>query len=456
MNESPELYSSMPVATPHILTDRDGYDSDGEKIVVFKANEIPDDFEVINAQTGETVYADKVKTKKNLEESQELLGYGYFTDVTEEGYYYVSCNGLGKSYTFAITDDTARKIFPDSLEAFEKIRDDKISVKYVNDKSETTDLIVQGGWLTNDNGDQDVLSSAETMMTLLAAYELFPDSFNEFTTDAGEIRVLDALYHESVWMLSMQDEKTGGIYAGLTSDAGKNYKLNDITYEASASFAAVMAKFSYVYKSVDSEYASLCLKAADLAWKYLSKQKAIASSAEYAPILASAASELYRASGLQSYYTYANDLLPSNPDFESSHWYLFASETYMLTRKSVSVNKCASVMKKLMKQAEIISSKSRDDDYLISEMEGDDSFETLLWNMVILSTADYVLTNNEYANVINNHEHYFRGRNVNSEDLIYQNGEYKLKDLRSNAMYVYMLSQILSSDYYVAPSDSDY
>ena len=129
----------------------------------------------------------------------------------------------------------------------------------------------------------------------------------------------------------------------------------------------------------------------------------------------------------------------------------------MLTRKAVSVAKCSALMKDLMKQGENISQISRDDDYLISEIDGDDSLDSLLWNMVVLSTSDYVLTNNEYATVIGNHEHYLRGRNPQSSDYLHdENGEYKLKDLRSNAALIYMLAQILSGDYFVAPSDNDY
>ena len=171
---------------------------------------------------------------------------------------------------------------------------------------------------------------------------------------------------------------------------------------------------------------------------------------------AAAAAELYRASGLQTYYTYANTLIPQTPDITGNHWDLYSAVTYMLTKKAVSLAKCQSLMKLLMNSGSKISQASRNDDYFISRIDGDNSTETLLWNTVILSTSDYVLTNNEYATVMLDHEHYLRGRNPGSEDFIYGGGEYKLKDLRSNASYVYMLAQILSIDYYVAPSDSDY
>ena len=460
MNEEPQLYAGVPVVLPHIIVDRAGYESTSDKIVIFNASFLPETFDVVDVETGKVVYTGLIKPRKNTNSAQESLGHGSFNDVVTEGTYKLCCSDLGESYPFEIRDDLTATLVPDVLSVFEDVSDKKVTVKRAGADEETGDKIIQGGWVTGEEGTQEVSVASEAMMTLLTAYELFPDSFNEYTTDAGDSRILDILYHESVWLLSLQDETTGGVYKNvysITDGSGTSYRLSSIDAASSASFAAVMAKFSYVYKDVDQAYASLCLKAADLAWKYLEKEKATEPSSPNASVLASAAVELYRASGLQTYYTYANALLPANPDIVGNHWDLFSSVTYMLTRKAVSVAKCSALMKDLMKQGENISQISRDDDYLISEIDGDDSLDSLLWNMVVLSTSDYVLTNNEYATVIGNHEHYLRGRNPQSSDYLHdENGEYKLKDLRSNAALIYMLAQILSGDYFVAPSDNDY
>ena len=459
MNEEPKLYAGVPVVHPHIIVDRTGFETSSDKIVIFNASFLPETFDVVNVETDKVVYSGLIKTKKNLNPGQAILGYGTFSDVVMEGTYKICCSDLGESYPFEIRDGLTGELVSDVLSVFENVSDKKVTVKKAGSDEETGDKIIQGGWVTGEEGTQEVTVASEAMMTLLTAYELFPDSFSEYTTDAGDSKILDILYHESVWLLSLQDETTGGVYKNIYSiaeDSGASYRLSDIDSASSASFAAVMAKFSYVYKDVDQDYASLCLKAADLAWKYLEKEKATEASSKDASILASAAVELYRASGLQTYYTYANALLPINPDIVGNHWDLFSSVTYMMTRKAVSVAKCSALMKDLMKQGENISQVSRDDDYLISEIDGNDSLDSLLWNMVVLSTSDYVLTNNEYATVIYNHEHYLRGRNPSSEDFLYENDEYKLKDLRSNAALIYMLAQILSGDYFVAPSDNDY
>jgi endoglucanase len=459
MNEEPHLYDSVPVVIPHIVTDKAGFETEAEKVVVFTSDSLPQTFDVMDADTGKRVYSGVVKTKRHPAGGTAPLGYGNFTDLKKNGSYYIKCPGLGESYPFVVTDELIRGIVPDALDVLDLVREKRISVKARDTKGAEIEKIIQGGWITDENGTQEVEIAAETMMTLLTAYELFPQSFAEFTNDAGDIRILDQLYHESVWMLSLQDETSGGVFKSLytvNDNVSVTYNLAPVDYAASAAFAAVMAKFSYVYKDVDAEYASICLKAADMAWKYLEKEKAISSSSSSSSVLAAAAVELYRASGLQSYYTYANELLPATVDIKADHWNLYSSVTYMLTRKAVSVGKCQSLMKNLMKNGEIISQAARDDSFMVSVIDGDDSFESLLWNMVILSTSNYVLTNDEYASVISNHEHYFRGRNFTSEDYIYEKDEYKLKDLRSNAAYIYMLAQILSGDYFVAPSDNDY
>jgi len=455
MNREPELLYASPIGTPHIIVDRSSYDVNGEKVAFFDSDELPRTFEVVSEETGEVVYRGSVITRNNLDEGQEVIGYGTFSDLKEEGRYYVQSSKLGQSYSFEICQDGTRELFPYAIDEFRQFREKKVTAVYTSESGETADRIIQGGWITDGDDSQKMSIAAETMVALLTAYELYPQSFEEYTNDAGQVSILDALYHESVWMLSMQDETSGGVFSQVISKdetLSSAYELGQIDEESSAAFAAAMAKFSYVYKEVDQEYASLCLKAADLAWKYITKNNTSIVKSEYRPILADAAVELYRASGLLSYYTDADSLLKTDCDYYDSDWNLYAAITYMYARKSVDKTKCAVFMKKLLSEGETISNSSRADAYLVS----DDVFDRLSWNMVLLSTANYVLTNDEYSTVLINYQHYLRGRNSESKDYIFENGEYIVKDLRSNAKYVYTLAQILSTDYFVAPSDNDY
>ena len=75
--------------------------------------------------------------------------------------------------------------------------------------------------------------------------------------------------------------------------------------------------------------------------------------------------------------------------------------------------------------------------------------------MMILTMVDYVIANHEYENVIENHLHYFMGRNRQSISYIDRVGEnnYRLidenlgimKGFDADSKLIFMLSEIVSS-----------
>ncbi|WP_178075620.1 glycoside hydrolase family 9 protein, partial [Pseudomonas sp. 2995-3] len=86
--------------------------------------------------------------------------------------------------------------------------------------------------------------------------------------------------YELDWMLKMQDETSGGVFHKLTTlnfpgldvmpeNDNEALYLSPISSTATASFAAVMALSSRIYKSLDPNFSKRCLQASLLAWEWL-------------------------------------------------------------------------------------------------------------------------------------------------------------------------------------------
>ena len=458
MNPEPDLSYEVPVAVPHILVDQVGYPTNGVKTAIFSGNELPEEFEVINVETGEVVFEGPVKEKEREGAAEEFIGYGDFSEVTEDGTYYLQSSVFGRSYEFTIGSDVYDSVYEETIELLNERQSKKINVTIPTEGSEPVEKIVQGGWFTDNLGNQDLKVSAEVMMVLLTAYELYPASFeNSATTTSNPPNLLKYLKQQTEWMQMLQDETTGGVYGGILVEGDKTvstYRMIEMDEEACACYAAAMAKFSYVYKKYDQEYAAQCLKAADRSWKYIEKQERAASKDRVAApkdIMFSAAAELYRASGQQAYHLPVKQILDEGIKPGESVWATYGTITYLTTRHYVDVTYCSEIMKQLMTYAEEISARARASAYLTEGSAEYDNTKELLWNMVILSVADYVITNHEYATVIENHQHYFFGCNpgavclVNEEgcDGVSMEGKGIQNDLQMNAYYICMLSQIM-------------
>lgn len=457
LHPTPELTYEVPVSMPNILINQIGYTPSGEKTVIFRGTRLPDSFEIIDEETGETVYNGTVRQKPEADGS--LMGYGDFTDLTEEGTYYVRGGILGRSYNFVLSDAVYDELFPASLALLKRRQEKKINVILSAGTNETEEKILQGGWFTDSFDNQNVKTACEAVMVLLTAYELYPSAFLSGSDSAAkEPEILKLIRRQMEWLMLLQEEKSGGVYGGIRADTQDNpavYQMEPVSLEASAGFAAAMAKFSYIYQSFDQKYAAECLKAADLAWKYIDRQPDAPEETEgIAGILFSAAAELYRASGRQAYHTKLRSFLEKGVDPGNVTWDTFGVFTYLSTRKPVNKEYCGVIMKQLMNYAEEVSLRAREGAYFTEGNKDLDNTKDLLWNMVILSIADYVITNHEYDTVIENHLHYFLGCNpqavcfldAKGSDRLWKEGGALQEDLLSGSCYICMLSHILKED----------
>lgn len=437
MEEVPDLSYEVPVSTPGILVNQLGYMTSSAKTAVFRGREIPEVFYVIDAKSGDTVYTGSLEKKGYNSELSEYNGYGDFSQLRTEGSYYIEAPVLGKSYTFSIGNEVYDEVFREACRQYYYNRCGMtLTSEYAGEnahnachtgkaylKEDTAvSLDVTGGWHQDEKGQKDVTQAARAMSIILLSYELYGDVFTDDTgipeSGNGIPDILDEIKYEVEWLLKMQNQQTGSVYAGVSIYApNTNAPLKTVDIyvesespEAETAFAMALAKFSYLYQDFDNAYATQCLKAADRAWKHAQLHKdseTVEKKWKFA-----AAAELYRAAGKRSYRTYIEEyLLTEEWQKEQDEIILLGNVTYLSTKQTVNVALCEDIMEMLMSQAEEISKEAGAGAYLTAGNQGQESNTTMLLEMMYLTVVNHIITNHEYETVIENHLHYFMGRN---------------------------------------------
>ncbi|MBE5853129.1 MAG: hypothetical protein E7299_09340 [Lachnospiraceae bacterium] len=403
----------LPQETPNVQVDATGYLPESTKIAIFEGSTLekkePVKYVIRDKESREVVYEGILQQKQ---QEGSTTYYGTFTEFQTPGEYYIECEELGCSYYFSIGENV---YFPVGLTLKERIKISRMGTENT-EKSYFTN-----GWRMDEHGNRDTRKACEALSYLLLGYEIYPLLYEQLWSvetvddtincEQGKVNFFAELRYETDWLLSMQDSTSGGIYAGIRSKndgaeatfatEAEEYILREISEDATACFAATMAKYGYLYQQIDKEYATVCLKAAAKAWKYLETQ----ASAKPEQMLYVAA-ELYRASSDWQYNAYITKnqeaILRGNDDFSL----LMGEITYISTRRKVDKDLCGKMMTSLMEKAEMIATASRQGDYLVEEEQ-----DEFMYNMTVMSVVDYIVTNHEYYTVIENHIHYLLGRN---------------------------------------------
>lgn len=477
LEKTPDLNYEVPVSIPGILVDQEGYEINGKKVAIFQGEEIPDQFEIVDELTGDIVFSQTLEIKEGSEEDNEKIAYGDFTEWDKAGQYYIQADILGRSYSFNIEEDLYNNVFKLACKQYyvnrcgitlvEELAKDSAHIAchtmpavYTQDVNVQMD--VSGGWHMDENYSKNVIKGSQVMNNLLLSYELYGEAFTDDIeipeSKNGIPDILDEIKYEADWMLKMQDSKTGGIYSevivkektGPVGTAATESYVKPITLEATAAFSATMAKFSYIYQEYDAVYATECLRAADRAWKFMEKNR----NKEEVTQRFFAAAELYRATGYGQYRreaeAYLNNEIYKNLDEDSIFW---GCVTYISTQQAVNVDLCGMIMKNIMSEAEKISLEARGSRYMVVGADGKDENEKILSQMTRLAVVDHIITNHEYETVIENHLHYFLGRNPKAASYIDGAGKNSYVNIDAsqgitnhidwNAEFIFMMSEVI-------------
>ncbi len=477
METEPDLSYEVPVSSPNIFVNQLGYIPDGTKVAVFCGKELPDRFHVVEKETGEIVFTGYLEEQGYQDESQEYNSYGDFTEVSNPGTYYIEAPIIGRSYSFMIEKDLYGDVFKEACRQYYYNRCGMtLTSEYAGEmahnachtgralvKEDTSvSMDVNGGWHQDESGSKMVEPAARSIAIILLAYELYGDAFTDdmgIPESGNEIPdILDEVRYEVEWLLKMQDPATGAVYSGVTvyeQGAGKGAVsyVEPVDLQAARSFAMVLAKFSYLYQFYDTEYATECLKAADRAWRYAQLNEGDDRINEWK---LAAAAELYRASGKQEYHSYISDYLSKEDYTKMMDEVLFlGGGTYISTKQPVKLPLCEEIIETLMTKAEEISETARNSLFLTGGSRDQDNIGELLLEMMYMTLVNHVISNHEYENVIENHLHYFMGRNQKAISYIDNVGEnnYRLIDenlgimkrFEADSRLIFMLSEIVSA-----------
>lgn len=358
---------TVPKSLPGILVNQVGYGTDTNKTAIFTGENLPDTFRVYNAETKQKVYEGKVMKKGHETKEGGQLAYGSFQEVRIPGDYYIQADILGYSYTFSVGNEVYRELLCGNVQHFREGLQEKTALE-----------------------KKEISENCRAMMNMLLACELHGAAFDDemgITESGNEIPdLVDVLL----------------IQAKLLAEQGE-FVLASGDWEMVSHYAAAMAKFSYTYKEYDSVFATSCLQLADMAWKHMEQSgQEVDKDMRFM-----AATELYRASGGQKYHSFIKEYGATEELVLESREAVYGAVTYVSTKQPVDINLCSAFMKAIMAQAEEISTLSKESGYQVA-LEPN---EEIMWGMVILTVVDKVISNHEYATVIENHLDYFLGRN---------------------------------------------
>lgn len=409
MEEAPVLEYDVPVISPGVLVNQIGYNLISPKTVIVRGKKLPGEFHIVDALTGEVVFTGKLEKSEYAEETGEYNSYGDFTVFEQEGTYYIECDIIGCSYEFEIKDGLYEELLENALELLRRQRE----------------LVVAA----------DVVDICKSLSVLLLSYELYTQVYEK---EEGEIPPLMAELKNYVEeLLLLQDAGSGAVMEGET------VYLTETVW-----VSAVLAKFSYSYQKYDSVYATACLQAADRAWRFTEKQ----GEETEAALRFFAAAELYRATGQSRYYNAVTRLGENLSMDRENRALVFGVLTYASTKRRVDMNLCEDLMADIFAQAEQIAAKAQTDIYLVGNSVKKESLEDIFWDTVVLSTIDYIITNQEYATLIARHHNYLAGANETADCYIPNaGGERELLEgittSRFNiAGYIMLLSEMMSHE----------
>jgi endoglucanase len=331
-------------------------------------------FRVVDTTGGAVRHEGKLSEAAQDTASGDLVAWADFSSLSAPGTYRVEVCGR-QSDTFVVAEDAYAAALRLTMRSYYGQRCGcKVDLgggyqhdachldgAYHASSGRSGNVTNSGGW--HDAGDYGryVVNSGLSTGTLLWAWELYPEALRNLKLDIPESGGAVPDYLAEIrwnlnWMLSMQDEKDGGVWHKQTSEAfcafimPEQDKLTSYVigtgaepYKstgATADLAAVAAIAARCFRQYDAAYADRCLAAARKAWQWAMANPRVlfrnpkgVSTGEYGDRncddeILWATGELYRTTGEDRYAkAFAADL-PDMMAFDTGTWSSVAPMAY--------------------------------------------------------------------------------------------------------------------------------
>jgi len=281
-----------------------GFYTRGQKLAIVPEVDA-DEFLVRDARTNETVFSGELSPASHWAPAGASVRIADFSRMSTPGSYTLSVSGLDQPPSFSVTDNPFRALNRAALKAYYFNRagtalDEAFAAAYARPLAHPDEQVLvhrsaasgqrepgetisaPKGWYDAGDFGKYVVNSGISTYPLLAAYEHFPDYYNDLQTNIPESvnqlpDILDEARWNLDWMLAMQ-APDGGVYHKLTSlnfagalmpheSDAQRYVIGKST-SASLNFAAVMAVASRIWQPFDPEKADTMLSAARAAWDW--------------------------------------------------------------------------------------------------------------------------------------------------------------------------------------------
>lgn len=393
----PDLEYSFERQHPLITCDARGYHPSGKKVLYIMGGELDKSFQIVDMTTKEPVY-EGLLTKLDVEDGEDHIYIGDFSDYTKEGEYRVYQQDVGYSGEFAIDKQLYREMYHQAYE------------------------IVKG---TEYNTTSELMY---VLSTLLLTHEIYDQAEFDGAFVADKIKVL----------MGHQDEESGAVSQELQAEV--------ISLSATAEYAGLLAQYYADFCEEDEEFALECLNLAEKAYLYLEQYADNVSSDS----LYYASSQLYRATGQ---YKYRNaiewyDSMEDSQRTVSDYDFTFLADVaYLKSAYRTDYIRCESMMNGYLREMVAISDTSDKLHYYVqSDIDELGEYE-VLDNMMKLGLVSYVVSGREYASIQGNYMHYLLGLNGNQQNYIETGIGEDAIPVKDDIIAVSKLIFVLAGDY---------
>lgn len=347
------------------------YPAENKTAVVASEAVAGETFHIKETASGKTVFSGILSAPRKSSFSDKSTCVLSFSSVTTPGEYFIEIPSFGRSHPFSIKESAWQDLTAAALKGFYYQRtalpieetyagkwnrpaahpDDKVMIHpsaVSPGRPEGTLISSPKGWYDAGDYNKYIVNSGFTVGVLLALYEDYPEYVKKLSSGIPESGnavpdLLDEVYWNLAWMLTMQDPADGGVYHKLTTpsfegfikpvDCRKQRYVVAKSVTAALDFAAVMAQASRLYASYEKEYPGLSdtmLQAARRAFTWATRHpeslyrqkemnerfKPAVTTGEYGDREASdeffwASAELYIATGDPQYETYFQKYKPA-------------------------------------------------------------------------------------------------------------------------------------------------